>query len=108
MVIAQYSRGAALAACLAMTPAIADSPNPQADASVPSEQHGAEPMPLTTDTVEYCYRLAAQIENSDSKTDEMRRLVSEGLRMCSNGHVIGGLVRLRRAFVIQEGVTAQH
>ena len=108
MVIAQYSRGAALAACLVMTPAIAESPNPQGDAPAQPEQQRAEPMPLTTDTVQYCFRLAAQIESSDSETDEMRHLVSEGLQMCSNGHVIGGLIRLRRAFVIQQGDTLQH
>ncbi|HEX3348333.1 MAG TPA: hypothetical protein VHS58_09575 [Acetobacteraceae bacterium] len=103
MKIGRYSRGAALAVCLVIAPAVAQSPSPPDDGSAGS----STPMPLTTDTEDYCLRLATEVENSGKATDEMRALVTEGRRMCVTGRVVAGVSRVRKAFVLMRGVTVQ-
>lgn len=60
---------------------------------------------LTTDTVEYCTQLADML-GSMTKADaarpppEVRTLSKEGARMCDEGQVRGGILRLRQAVTI--------
>ena len=63
----------------------------------------AAPMAVTTDTRAYCERLHARLAITSNPPDEVRMLTVEGWRMCSQGHVIGGLARLRRAVTILRG-----
>jgi hypothetical protein len=58
------------------------------------------PMQVTSDTPEYCARLAAQISQGGSSSPEVARLEEEGQTLCREGFVQGGLHRLRRALAV--------
>jgi hypothetical protein len=77
------------------------------------------PMPparVTTDTPEYCRTLALRIEHeqhgvrqgdmpalpplTSMRADEVAMLSTEGRRMCDKGLVLGGIARLRRAWML--------
>lgn len=58
------------------------------------------PGPLSTDTREYCFRLAHELDERQSTQAEVQTLLIDGERMCREGHVPGGVARLRRAFVL--------
>jgi hypothetical protein len=62
------------------------------------------PMRVTTDTPEYCDRLAdrvAEAEHSQPKAPpQAEELAAEGHHMCAIGLIRGGLARLRRALVM--------
>jgi len=59
----------------------------------------AEPGPrITTDTAEYCGSLASRLAAMPAaRSEPSRSLVTEGVRLCHNGHVRTGIAKLRRA-----------
>ncbi len=61
------------------------------------------PMPVTTDTPDYCLSLARRMEQAGDTRAEVRVLWQEGRDMCQRGHIRGGLARLRRAMMIARG-----
>lgn len=62
------------------------------------------PLRVTTDTPEYCDRLAERVAQAEqARPDAPRRaeeLAEEGHQMCTTGLIRGGLVRLRRALLM--------
>jgi hypothetical protein len=62
------------------------------------------PMPVITDTPEYCWHLAAEVaearRTAPTTPPPVRVLAAEGRRMCDNGMVRGGILRLRRALLL--------
>jgi hypothetical protein len=60
-----------------------------------------KPMLITSDTMEYCGLLQSRLAKAGPATPEVRRLTAEGQAMCDHGEVRGGIVRLRRALVLQ-------
>jgi hypothetical protein len=60
----------------------------------------APPIPLTSDTPQYCAQLAEAITARHSTLPEVLRLLADGREMCDQGEVRSGLRRLRRALVI--------
>jgi hypothetical protein len=58
------------------------------------------PIPLTSDTAQYCAQLAQQITDRHSMLPDVARLLADGRDMCEQGAVRSGLRRLRRALVI--------
>ncbi len=93
---------AVLVVCVFAAPALAESP-PSGSAHNASAAQPSLPMQITTDSVDYCGRLAKRVEDYQDMPDEVRTLVVEGRRMCDAGHVIGGVMRLRRAVTIMRG-----
>jgi hypothetical protein len=75
----------------------------------PSASAGTDPTPavVTTDTPEYCQKLADRIGQVIHTTAaplpvEVASLSTEGNRMCHDGLTRGGILRLRRALLILE------
>lgn len=70
----------------------------------------AAPMRVTTDTPEYCEQLTQRVTRAqrnrsaapgaDSQRTEVEELLEQGHQMCTTGLVRGGLVRLRRAWML--------
>jgi hypothetical protein len=58
------------------------------------------PIPLTSDTAQYCAQLAQQITDRHSSLPDVARLLADGRDLCEQGEVRSGLRRLRRALVI--------
>jgi len=62
------------------------------------------PMQVTTDTAQYCMQLAAEVAQARravaTSPPGVRVLADEGQRMCGNGMVRGGILRLRRALLL--------
>jgi len=62
------------------------------------------PMQVTTDTPQYCWQLAAEVAATrravPAAPPGVRVLADEGQRMCGNGMVRGGILRLRRALML--------
>jgi hypothetical protein len=53
---------------------------------------------ITSDTAEYCGRLAARHAASPAASREpSRSLAAQGVELCGNGHVRTGIAKLRRA-----------
>jgi hypothetical protein len=67
---------------------------------------GAEspPVEVTTDTPAYCRHLSDQVGERvramTSPPPEVIRLSDEGERLCGEGQVRGGIMRLRRAWLL--------
>ena len=61
-------------------------------------------MQVTTDTPEYCLQLAAEVAEArraaPATPPRVGLLAQEGERMCGNGMVRGGILRLRRALLL--------
>jgi hypothetical protein len=55
---------------------------------------------ITTDTLQYCNRLAGEVARTPSPPPQARDLMAEGERLCSDGHIRGGIIRLRRAMIL--------
>jgi hypothetical protein len=70
---------------------------------------------VTTDTPEYCSALAQRIDHDQQINPQLTRhentpvvntadqvviLASEGRKMCEQGLVVGGIARLRRAWML--------
>ena len=62
-----------------------------------------DPMTVTTDTSEYCLGLADRMDTEGDMPAHARVLWRSGRSMCENGHVRGGLLRLRRAMQMLRG-----
>ncbi len=61
----------------------------------------APPMVVTTDTDAYCTTLSRQIDQHRGALPEaVAQLRAQGLRLCADGQVRGGINRLRRALVV--------
>jgi len=69
------------------------------------------PARVTTDTPEYCATLAHRVDHArqvqgelappaPAHGDEVAMLAGEGRRMCEQGLVVGGIARLRRAWML--------
>ncbi len=63
------------------------------------------PMPLLTDTPQYCAELSSEVEQErqalvSPAPAEIEQLAEEGRRLCAMGQVRGGVIRLRRAMVL--------
>lgn len=56
-----------------------------------------DPMPVLTDTPEYCNQLERRIRDRPNRPPEVIRLTNEGHQMCDHGEVRAGILRLRRA-----------
>ena len=61
-------------------------------------------MEVTTDTPAYCRRLSDQVSERvramKTPPPEIIHLSGEGERLCGEGQVRGGILRLRRAWVL--------
>lgn len=68
------------------------------------EQPADHPLRVTTDTVEYCDKLLERItqigDGMATMPARVETLTAEGRRMCADGYVRRGILRLRRALVI--------
>ena len=62
-----------------------------------------DPMPITTDTPEYCLSLAEHMREKGEMPEHALRLWQRGRAMCLQGHIRGGLARLRRANLVIHG-----
>ena len=64
------------------------------------------PARITSDTPEFCSRLAERLRQKirairpEPVPDEVVLLEQEGLRMCHEGHVRPGILRIRQALMI--------
>ncbi len=64
---------------------------------------GQDAVTVTTDTAEYCLGLADRMDTEGDMPAHARVLWRSGRTMCENGHVRGGLLRLRRAMQMLRG-----
>ncbi len=65
----------------------------------------APPVEVTTDTQAYCQRLSDQVgermrELKTPPPADVMRLSGEGERLCDEGQTRGGILRLRRAWLL--------
>ena len=73
---------------------------------LPPAQSDAPPARVTSDSPEFCAQLADEVRDEEHARqrapvpEEVRTLGQEGRRMCSEGHVRPGILRLRRALQI--------
>jgi hypothetical protein len=79
---------------------------------VPQAVAQSSPMPLLTDTPQYCVELSDEVEEERQSLvspapPEVEELAQEGRRLCAMGQVRGGIVRLRRAMVLLRKVLGQ-
>jgi hypothetical protein len=63
------------------------------------------PLEVTSDTPEYCLRLLARLNDlvhvsPAPPPPEVIRLTTDGQRMCDQGQTRGGILRLRRAWLL--------
>jgi len=63
------------------------------------------PLEVTSDTPEYCLRLLARLSDlvhvsPAPPPPEVIRLSTDGQRMCDQGQTRGGILRLRRAWLL--------
>lgn len=66
-----------------------------------------QPVEVTTDSVDYCEALARRLPLPPIASPEVTRLRHEGEWMCDNGHVHGGIMRLRRALLLSRDADMQ-
>jgi hypothetical protein len=60
----------------------------------------AAPMPILSDTPEYCVQLEHRIRQLSNLPADVRQLVREGHQQCDHGQVRLGIAHLRRAIMI--------
>ena len=62
------------------------------------------PMSVTTDTLEYCLQLHGRVDEmvrvAATPPPELTSLATEGRRLCEQGQLRGGILRLRRALML--------
>jgi hypothetical protein len=72
--------------------------------SQPDAPSSTDTMRVTTDTAQYCDSLADMVAQASrahpGAEPQARSLAEEGLRMCDEGLIRGGLARLRRALLM--------
>jgi hypothetical protein len=81
----------------------------------PAPSGPSGPARVTTDTPEYCATLAHRVDHARqiqtgiqtgpsphaaANGDDVATLAGEGRRMCEHGLVVGGIARLRRAWML--------
>jgi len=63
-----------------------------------------DPMRVISDTPEYCWHLASEVATTPHEfrvlPPEVRMLTIEGERMCDQGLIRGGILRLRHALML--------
>lgn len=102
--------GSAPPASLPLAGAARDMPPQTALPALPPPSTGA-PMRVTTDTAEYCEQLSQRVHRAErpaaaapagkpERRAEVEELVAEGHEMCATGLIRGGLLRLRRAWML--------
>jgi hypothetical protein len=69
-----------------------------------------DPTPLTTESAEYCLQLQSLVGEALQKINappppEVRNLSDEGGRMCRQGKLRGGIIRLRHALMMLHQAT---
>ena len=64
---------------------------------------GEDPMTVTSDTPEYCLTLAETMRTKGAMSEHAHMLWQRGRAMCEQGHIRGGLARLRRAILVMHG-----
>ena len=64
---------------------------------------GDDPMTVTSDTPEYCLTLAETMRLKGDMSEHAHMLWQRGRAMCEQGHIRGGLARLRRAMLVMRG-----
>lgn len=71
---------------------------------LPPPQTNVPPARVTSDSPEFCAQLAAEVRDEERARapvpEEVRTLGQEGEKMCSEGHLRPGILRLRRALHI--------
>ncbi len=72
--------------------------------AMPAPAFADGPIPVTTDTAEYCIELADRLAEQPDMPPHAQLLWQSGRNMCEHGHVRGGLARLRRAMLMVRGV----
>ena len=79
----------------------------EARAQAQSPRAGAEVLRVITHTQEYCNQLSAYVDELRRQTvvasEEARHLAQEGDRMCLQGQIRPGIIRLRRAMMLLRG-----
>ena len=58
------------------------------------------PMPVTTDTPEYCTHLEVTVMSHPNPPPDVKHLLLEGHLLCDHGQVREGIAHLRRALLI--------
>ncbi len=78
-------------------------------ATASSMQAGAQSgaLQVTSDTPEYCLHLLERVSSLVAVSPlppppDVARLSSEGQRMCDHGETRGGIIRLRRAWLLMK------
>lgn len=102
--------GAAALAAQPFASFAGEAPSPYAAGPLPPVREPAdagEPLQVTTDTPEYCDRLADRVASLRLKQTstaaapvEADALAADGQHLCDIGHVRGGIARLRRALLL--------
>lgn len=73
------------------------------------EEEGADPIRVTSDSPEYCETLWRQVRaelregEHPPGSEGARELAAEGWRLCGEGHLRPGILRLRRALQLLNG-----
>jgi hypothetical protein len=70
-----------------------------------------QPEAVTSDTPEYCMHLLDKVSAlvrsaPSSPPPEVSSLSTEGEKMCAHGQTRGGILRLRRAFLLMQSYRA--
>jgi hypothetical protein len=95
--IALGGLGAALMASARQAPAAAEG------APIPVRQDFGErdaPMPVLSDTPEYCATLENRVRRQRNRPPEVEELLREGHLLCDHGQVREGIAQLRRALLM--------
>ena len=57
------------------------------------------PVPVTTDTADYCAMLAAKIDQDTDASFDVIAMAAQGKSLCAKGNIRAGIARLRRALL---------
>ena len=86
-----------------LVPAAAGRSNGAYGQPAPDVETPGPPMPVMSDTAEYCAQLEHRIAALPVRSAEVRRLVSKGHQFCDHGQVRRGVSYMRRALIMQRG-----
>ena len=93
--------------CLAAALGLATTEPAAAQPWTPPPDADRPPMPIITDTPEYCAFLAAKIRamqrTAPVPSPDVRLLAFEGRRLCEHGQVRAGVMRMRMAWRLLTG-----
>ena len=60
------------------------------------------PMPVLSDTLEYCVTLETRVRKQRNRPAEVEEMLREGHLLCDHGQVREGIAQLRRALVMMK------